>query len=139
MRDVLDFSDEGKSIFARKKPLSEKTLERIYAGLIKFVASGEDKFMVKYNSMNQSGKYIAPSIDDPCPTVATQNRLAPASVAFLSKQFSGAPDNKNISVDGPAGAITTIDHHAFVSVHYGNGYITRVRCSGGGVQQRAET
>lgn len=122
VRDVLDFADEGKSIFAREKPLSEKTLERIYAGLIKFVAGGKDKFMVKYNSMNQSGKYIAPSIDDPCPTVATQNRLALASVAFLSKQFSGAPDDKNISVDGPAGTITTIDHHAFVSVHYGNGY-----------------
>lgn len=44
----------------------------------------------------------------------------------FSKQFSGAPDDKNISVDGPAGTITTIDHHAFVSVHYGNGFNTSV-------------
>lgn len=42
--EVLDFSDEGKSIFTRKKPLSEKTLERIYAGLIKFVAGGRRLF-----------------------------------------------------------------------------------------------
>ena len=122
VREVLDFSDEGKSIFTRKKPLSEKTLERIYAGLIKFVAGGKDAFMVKYNSMSQRGKYVPPSLEDPCPTVATQGRLALASVSFLSKQFGGEPYDKNIPVDGPAGTITTVDHHAFVSVHYGNGY-----------------
>lgn len=124
MRDVLDFSIEGKSIFGRKKPLAEKTLERIHAGLIKFVAGGKSAFMVKYNSMNQNGKYVSPSLDDPCPTVATQQRLALAQVSFLSKQFSGDPDSKNISVDEPAGTITTIDHHAFISVHYGNGFNT---------------
>lgn len=124
VRDVIDFDDEGNSIFGRKKPLSEKTLERIYAGLIKFVADGKEAFIVKYNSMSQRGKYIPPSLDDPCPTVAVQGRLALASVHFLSKQFSGSPDDKNISIDSPAGAITTIDHHAFVSVHYGNGFNT---------------
>ncbi len=122
VREVLDFSNEGESIFGRKKPLAEKTLERIHAGLVKFVAGGKDAFMIKYNSMNQNGKYIPPSLDDPCPTVATQGRLALAKVSFLSKQFSGNPEDKNISVDGPAGTITTVDHHAFVSVHYGNGY-----------------
>lgn len=125
VREVLDFEDEGNSIFGRKKPLAEKTLERIYAGLIKYVAGGKTAFMVKYNSVNQkTGKYVPPSLDAPCPTVATQGRLALASVSFLSKQFSGAPDDKNISVDGPAGTITTVDHHAFVSVHYGNGFNT---------------
>ncbi len=118
VRDVLDFEDEGKSIFTREKPLSERTLERIYAGLIKFVAGGKDKFMVKYNSMNQRGKYIAPSLDAPCPTVATQGRLALASVSFLSKQFSGAPNDKNISVDAPAGTVTCVDHHALVNVNF---------------------
>jgi len=49
VRDVLDFSDPGTSIFTRKKTLAEKTLERIYAGLVKFVAGGKDKFLVKYN------------------------------------------------------------------------------------------
>ena len=124
--EVLDFEDEGRSIF-RDKPLSEKTLTRIYAGLIKFVAGGKKSFLVKYNSVNQkTGKYVPPSVDEPSPTIATQGRLALGSVAFLSKQFSGAPDDKNITVDGPAGTITTIDHHAFVSVHYGNGFNTSV-------------
>lgn len=118
VREVLDLNDEGKSIFNRKKPLSDKTLERIYEGLIKFVAGGKNAFIVKYNSMNQHGRYIAPSLDDPCPTVATQGRLALASVQFLSKQYSGAPDDKNISIDAPAGTITCIDHHALVSARF---------------------
>lgn len=121
VKEVLDFSDEGDSIFCRKKPLAEKTLERIYAGLIKFVAGGKDAFIVKYNSMNRNGKYLPPGVDEPCPTVATQNRLALAKVNFLSKQFSGHPESKNISVDEPAGTITCKDHHAFVSAYYGNG------------------
>lgn len=121
--EVLDFSNEGRSIFDREKPLSEKTLERIHAGLIKFVAGGKDAFMVKYNSVNQkTGKYCPPSLDAPCPTVATQNRLALAQVSFLSKQYGGHPYSKNVSVDGPAGTVTAKDHHAFISVHYGNGY-----------------
>ena len=122
VKEVLDFSDEGDSIFCRKKPLAEKTLERIYAGLIKFVAGGKDAFIVKYNSMSRTGRYQAPSVDEPCPVVATQGRLALAKVNFLSKQFSGQPDSKNISVDGPAGTITCKDHHAFVSAYYGNGH-----------------
>lgn len=121
VREVLDLNNEGESIFDRKKPLVEKTLERIYAGLLKFVAGGKDAFLVKYNSLNQQGKYQAPSIDDPCPTVATQNRLGIARVQFLSKQFSGDPMSKNISIDGPAGSPTCVDHHAFITAFYGNG------------------
>lgn len=122
VKEVLDFTDEGDSIFCRKKPLAEKTLERIYAGLIKFVAGGKDAFIVKYNSMSRTGKYQAPSVDEPCPVVATQGRLALAKVNFLSKQFGGHPGSKNISVEGPAGTITCKDHHAFVSAYYGNGH-----------------
>ena len=121
VKDVLDFEDEGNTIF-RDKPLSEKTLERIYAGLVKFVAGGKEAFLVKYNSMNRNGKYQAPGIDDLCPVVSTQNRLGLAQVPFLSKQYSGHPESKNSSVEEPAGTITCIDHHAFVSAHYGNGY-----------------
>ena len=123
VRDVLDFDDRGESIFTRRKPLVDATLNRIHAGLVKFVAGGQDAFLVKWNSVNgKTGKYIAPDLDDPCPTVATQNRLGVARVDFLSKQFGGNPQGKNIDVDGPAGTLTTVDHHAFVSAYYGNGY-----------------
>ena len=118
VREVLDLSDEGVSIFERKKPLAEATLERIYAGLLKFVTGGEDRFLVKYNSMSQSRRYNAPSLQDPCPVVATQNRLGIAKVCFLSKQFSGHPSSKNLSAEGPAGTITCKDHHAVVTVRF---------------------
>ena len=122
VREVLDLDDEGESIFTKKKPLVEATLNRIYAGLIKFVAGGKDAFIVKYNSMNKSGKYVAPSVDEPCPTVAVQNRLGVAKAQFLSKQFSGNPESKNSSIDKPADTVTCVDHHAFVTAYYGNGY-----------------
>lgn len=120
VREVLDLNDAGTSIF-REKPLSEKTLQRIYAGLVKFVAGGKDAFLIKWNSMSRKGKYIPPSLDAPCPVVATQNRLGLAKVSFLSKQFSGEPMGKNTSIDKPAGTITCIDHHAFITAYYGNG------------------
>lgn len=124
VKDVLDFSDEGRSIFGREKPLSEKTLERIYAGLVKFVAGGKDKFMVKYNSMNQAGRYQAPSVDEPCPVVATQNRLAIAQVSFLSKQFGGHPQSKNCSTDEPAGTLTANPKHKLVTVERPSKFLT---------------
>lgn len=122
VREVLDFSDEGESIFGRRKPLVEATLERIYAGLIKFVAGGRDAFLVKWNSMSRTGKYRAPGIDEPCPTVATQNRLGIARVSFLSKYYGGSPQGKSSSVEEPAGAVTTRDHHSFITAYYGNGH-----------------
>lgn len=121
VREVLDLYDEGTSIFAKKKPLCEKTLERIYAGLVKFVAGGKkqhEAWILKYNSMNQQNHHNAPSIEEPCPTVAVQNRLGIVKVNFLSKQFSGDPMGKNQGIDRPAGAITCRDHHAIVSAKF---------------------
>lgn len=124
VRDVLDLQDDGESIFQRKKPLCEKTLERIYAGLVKFVAGGKkqhEAWILKYNSM-KANRHNAPSIDEPCPTVACQNRLGLVKCQFLSKQFSGDPAGKNISLEQPAGTVTCKDHHAFVTAYYGNGF-----------------
>ncbi len=121
VREVLDLYDEGTSIFAKKKPLCEKTLERIYAGLVKFVAGGKkqhEAWILKYNSMNQQNHHNAPSIEEPCPTVAVQNRLGIVKVNFLSKQFSGDPMGKNQGIDRPAGTVTCRDHHAIVSAKF---------------------
>jgi DNA (cytosine-5)-methyltransferase 1 len=91
VKDVLDFQDEGHSIFNRKyneqlrkqdrKDLVEPTLARVYAGLIKFVAGGKE--------------------------------------AFLAKTFSGKPEGKVITIDGPAGTITTFGgSHALVQAQF---------------------
>lgn len=116
VREVLDLDDSGESIFTRKKPLVEATLKRIYAGLIKFVANGEESFMIKWNSLSKQ-KYCAPGIETPSPTVTTQNRLGIAKCFFLSKQFTGHDKSKNIPIDLPAGSITTVDHHALITYY----------------------
>jgi DNA (cytosine-5)-methyltransferase 1 len=126
VREVLDLEDRGNSIFGRKKPLSEKTLERIYAGLIKFVAGGKDAFLVKYNSMNQAGKYVAPDMEDPSPVISTQGRLGIVHTEFIAKYYSGRPEGKVTSTNDPAGTITTADHQSivmpeFLASYYGNG------------------
>lgn len=122
VKEVLDFGDEGESIFTRKKELSPKTLERIYAGLIKYVAGGKDAFILKYNSTDQKGTCRQASIDDPCPAIATQNRLG---MCFIAKYYSGKPEGKVIPVTGPAGTIKCADGQSlvqcFIAKYYGSG------------------
>ncbi len=123
VREVLDLDDDGESIFVRRKPLCEKTLERIYAGLVKFVAGGKkqhEEFMLRYNTVRPQD--TVKSIEEPCGVVTTENRFAKVKCQFLSKQFSGDPDSKNIDIEQPAGTVTTKDHHAFVTAYYGNGF-----------------
>lgn len=124
VKEVLDFTDEGISIFGRSKPLSEKTLERIYAGLVKFVAGGKEAFLSRYNTVRPQD--TCKSVDEPCGVITTGNRFAKVQCHFLSKYFSGHPESKNISVDGPAHTIKTKDNHAlitsdFLAAYYGNG------------------
>ncbi len=127
VKEVLNFEDEGQSIFNRKKPLVENTLKRIYAGLIKFVANGEQNFLLKYNSMSRNGKYKAPGINNPCPVVSTQNRIGLVSLNFLMKNYSGHPKSKCISTNAPAGTITTVDHHSCVTVKKASDCLSKKR------------
>ena len=122
VRDVLDLNDEGESIFGRKKPLVEKTLERIYAGLIKFVAGGKTDFLMRYNTVRPQD--TVKSLDEPCGVLTCYNRFVKTTVQFLSKQYSGDPKGKNISIDRPAGTVTCRDHHAFITAYYNNGFNT---------------
>lgn len=98
VKEVLNFNDEGESIFTRKKPLSDKTLERIYAGLIKYVANGDTSFISKYYSGRPAGKVI--STDQPAGTITIQTE-------FLVQRNSGNPDSKLVDVNGPARTLTS--------------------------------
>jgi DNA (cytosine-5)-methyltransferase 1 len=108
VKEVLDFSDEGESIFNRKKPLSDKTLERIYAGLIKFVAKGDKAFISKYYSCKPAGKVN--SVEQPAPTITTFGNQTLVQPQFLSSQ--------NSSIETPMGTLTTKDRAALVQPEY---------------------
>jgi DNA (cytosine-5)-methyltransferase 1 len=144
VKEVLDFSEEGKSIFNRKKPLVENTLKRIYAGLVKFVANGDDSFIqkyysdkpagsvttsgnqslietdfiLKYNSVSSNGKHVPPSIEDPAPTVAAQSRLGKV---FLQSYYGNGQVH---SIEDPSGTIGTKDTFSkvkYIMLNYSNG------------------
>lgn len=131
VKDVLDLTDEGISIFGRKKNLVEASLDRIFHGLVKFVAGGKDQWLLKYNSRSRTGKHVPPSIDDPAPTVPCQGRLGLMSTTFLSKYYSGNPEFMSISIDEPSATLRTKDGQAliqpkFLMAYYGNGYVTSI-------------
>jgi len=142
VKEVLDFTDEGKSIFNRKKDLSEKTLERIYAGLVKYIAKGDTAFLskyfsgrpagtvtckdhqslvvpvslLKYNSTNSKGKHIPPDLDNPCPVISCQGRLGIVQAEFLAAYY-GNGDNVS-SVESPCPTISTKDRFQLVRPEY---------------------
>lgn len=111
VKDVLDFSDEGESIFTRKKPLSDKTLERIYAGLIKFVAGGKESFLTRYNSGQP--KYRNKSIEEPCGVLTTSNRFAKVQCKFLAAYYGNGINCS--SVASPCPTVPTKDRFNYVS------------------------
>lgn len=47
--------------------------------------------------------------------------VAGGETAFLTKAFSGNPEEKCSSLGLPAGSVTTIDHHQFISTYYRHG------------------
>jgi DNA (cytosine-5)-methyltransferase 1 len=125
VKECLDFSSKGKSIF-EGKPRSENTLKRLMAGLVKFVANGDKEWIVKFNSMSKKGIHIPPGVNEPSPTVAAQSRLGIAQVEFISKYYSGNEDYMNTSLDSPCDVVRTKDCHAlvspvFLSSYYGTG------------------
>lgn len=102
VKHCLDFSDEGESIFNRVKDLSDKTLERIYAGLLKYVAKGDKAFISKYFSGKPKSK--VKSVAQPCPTIT----------AFGGNTLVQTIHCSDLPISQPIGSITTIDHHALV-------------------------
>lgn len=80
VREVLDLTDEGASIFTRIKPLSEKTLSRIYAGLVKFIAGEHKQKLISTEQflLNPQFNSNGGSIEKPCFTlIASMDKRPP--------------------------------------------------------------
>jgi DNA (cytosine-5)-methyltransferase 1 len=94
-RDIIDWSLEGKSIFRRKKPLSQKTLDRIWKGLQKYC---KDEFKPFLTMMYGTSNSV--DIENPLPTVTAESvHHYLAEPCILETAFPGErnPD----SVDDP--------------------------------------
>lgn len=111
VRPALELNDEGKSIFGRKKELSDNTLKRIYAGLVKYVGDGkEPEFLTKYF---KGDAHNIPT-DSPAGTITTKDHHALVKPDFLMK-YHGNGDNV-LPTDGPCSTLTTKDRIAKLTV-----------------------
>lgn len=122
VKDVLDLNDEGKSIFGRKKPLVDATLERVYIGLIKEIAGGKEAFLNQYNSGD--GRIIG--IDNAINTVPTNNRFAIFKTVFLTKYYGTGDNVQSINETSPTA--TTKDRFAlfWIDRQYGTATINSI-------------
>lgn len=87
-REIIDWSLPSTSIFSRKKPLSEKTMRRIWAGLKKY---GIRDMVVPWDHQG-SGESGARTTDDPIGTQTTKARhglLQPFIVSVANTQSTG--------------------------------------------------
>ncbi len=130
VRDVLNFEDQGVSIFGREKPLSDRTLERIYSGLIKFIANGDTSFLSNYKTGHPSSKNTSlGTVAGSLTTVPTQAQI---QTNFLLK-YNSINGKTGIhhppSVDEPCPTVACqgrlgLVKTEFLQHYYGNGFCT---------------
>lgn len=99
-REIIDWTLEGQSIYERKRPLSDKTIRRIMAGLEKF---GLKPFVLP--GQGDAGHQVPRKhdIEKPMPTVTAQGHFHLAE-PFLVPQHS---EHEPRSLERPAPAVTT--------------------------------
>lgn len=120
----LDLTDLGKSIFGRKKPLAEKTMNRIARGLEKFVLKCPEPFIVQVN--HGGDNFRGQSIREPLPTV-TQKHGFGVVTPLLIQYHSETTQNsvRGQQVTEPVQTIDTSNRYGLVM-----SYITKFYKSG---------
>lgn len=111
--DIIDWSIPVKSIFNRKRPLADKTMERIAKGLNKFVLSSEAPFVVPEHCTtpfvtecaNASSQRNMPA-NEPLRTICAQVKGGHFALvtAFMTKFRAGSV---GYEVDSPVHTITS--------------------------------
>lgn len=118
--ECIDWSIPCPSIFTRKRPLAENTLNRIAKGVMRYVVNHCDPFIV---TCNHSGAgFRGQSLYEPMKTITAAHDAHGLVTAFLAKHYTGVIGH---SLNQPAGTITTKDHHAVVACHLLNHKGTR--------------
>ncbi len=130
--DYIDWSDLGKSIFDRTKPLAEATMRRIANGIKKYVIENpepyivKDKnalaFMIQYHGETKAGDSRGQTLTEPIKTIDTSNRYGLVT-AFITKFYKTGIGQ---GCDEPLHTITTSPGHfglisAFLIKYYGTG------------------
>ena len=130
--DYIDWSDLGKSIFDRKKPLADATMARIANGIQKYIIDDQhpytvnDKraiaFLIQYHSETKKGDARGQTLCEPIKTIDTSNRYGLVT-AFITKFYKTGIGQR---CGEPIHTITTSPGHfglvsAFLIKYYGTG------------------
>ncbi len=128
--ECIDWTIPGCSIFDRKKPLCDKTMQRIAKGFGKFILENPDPYIVddkylpyliQYHSETASHEVRGQSVDDPIMTLDTANRYALIMpyIVTLRNHMTGQ------QVEMPIGTLTSSGAHhtlvyAYLIKYYGS-------------------
>lgn len=130
--ELIDWSDLGKSIFDRKKPLAEATQKRIANGIRKYIIENPEPYIVKnkealtfliqYHGEQKEGESRGQLLSEPIKTIDTSNRYGLVT-AFITKYYKTGIGQ---GCDEPLHTITTSPGHfglvsAFLIKYYGSG------------------
>ena len=112
-RECIDWSVPGKSIFRRKKPLADNTMDRIMTGLKKFC--GLSFAMEHTGPQSDHGRRVK-SLDDPLPTVTSKGMWGLVEPKPFLVNYYGT--GGATSVDDPLDTVTTHDRFGLVEPHF---------------------
>lgn len=130
--DYIDWSDLGRSIFDRPKPLAEATMKRIANGYVKYVVNNPHPyivrnkdavaFLIQYHGEQKEGYSRGQLLTEPIKTIDTSNRYGLVT-AFVTKFYKSGIGQR---CDEPLHTITTSPGHfglisAFMIKYYGTG------------------
>lgn len=129
--EYIDWSDLGKSIFDRSKPLADATQKRIANGIRKYILESkpyivQDKraaaFIIQYHGEQKAGDARGQRLSEPIKTIDTSNRYGLVT-AFVTKFYKSGIGQ---GCDEPLHTITTSPGHfglvsAFLIKYYGTG------------------
>ncbi|MBC2241840.1 DNA cytosine methyltransferase [Listeria booriae] len=109
--EIIDWTDLGKSIFDRKKPLAENTLRRIARGIRKFVIENPKPFIIDgyvapAMMVNTTG-HTGTSLDEPISTITTGGHHALISSILVQMGYGDSEGKRQISLHNPLGTITS--------------------------------
>lgn len=113
---VLNFSDLGKSIFGRKKPLAENTMRRTARGLEKFVFRNPEPFIIQVNHSGEN--FRGQRVNEPLPTITQKHGfgvITPVGAPFIDKTFGGNYKGSGSGMNHPVSTITTVDHNRLIT------------------------
>jgi DNA (cytosine-5)-methyltransferase 1 len=136
-REIIDWDNQGKSIFNRSKPLSQNTQKRIMAGIKKFCPEISE-FLVKINGNDEESiKHSPKSVEEPLRTITAGGKhFALVKTNFLVEDGRLKPlvvqiDNHSSkghncrTTEEPISTVVSKGRHClvqpFLSKYYGTG------------------